>query len=161
MNKVIYLVRIISRQSESVWYSLGEVFLCFEFGSDYVLKKDYDLGDHAMWRHINKSDCKVLGTIPTESSTPSEKMINAFIEKCGDLEEWEGDHHAWHEAMGFFFQGYIAIQDEILEMVKEAKYWMLESSLEPEPKIKREIVISYLNILERACVARSQEGARG
>ena len=56
---------------------------------------------------------------------------------------------------------YIAIQDEILEMVKEAKYWMLESSLEPEPKIKREIVISYLNILERACVARSQEGARG
>ena len=41
----------------------------------------------------------------------SQQMIDAFIEKCGSLEEWGNDRSAWHEAMGFFFQGYLACQE--------------------------------------------------
>lgn len=43
----------------------------------------------------------------------SQKMIDAFIKKCGSLEEWGGDQSAWHEAMGFFFQGYLASQEAV------------------------------------------------
>lgn len=57
-------VRITKCDSATAWYASAigreyEVYDCWK--NDFVLSEDYDLGHKAMWRHILKSDCKVIG----------------------------------------------------------------------------------------------------
>ena len=43
-----------------------------------------------------------------------------------------------------------AIANNVREAIKEARHWMLESETDPRPEIKREVVITYLNMIERS-----------
>ena len=40
----------------------------------------------------------------------SQQMIDAFIEKNGTLEDWQGDKVERNTSMGFFFEGWLACQ---------------------------------------------------
>ena len=54
-------VQIINGKKPCWYHSLkGMVFRVYDNRRDYILKEDYDLGHHAMWRHISKPDVLVV-----------------------------------------------------------------------------------------------------
>lgn len=61
-NRRVVLVQI-ERASPDAWYGelVGCVFRVVEWGTDFVVLKDYEAGPDRAWRHISRSDCVVMG----------------------------------------------------------------------------------------------------
>jgi hypothetical protein len=57
MDKPAVMVEVLVGRG---WYrdAVGEQFECVRWGSEWVLKEDYDLGRQAMWRHIQREDAQ-------------------------------------------------------------------------------------------------------
>jgi hypothetical protein len=79
----------------------------------------------------------------------SQNIIDAFVDKHGAIEDWDGDRSAWYQALGAFTFGWLARQDweenSINDAIRKITEWKdkaypLNAFPEPDPKRAREIL---------------------